>query len=103
MSSEPKILAFAGSLRRDSWNKKILQFAIAGARKAGGDVTHLDLKDLPMPVYDEDIERAEGWPENVRLFREILKAHQALLIASPEYNSSIPGPLKNAIDWATRE
>lgn len=102
MSSDTKILAFAGSLRRDSWNKKILQVAIEGARKAGAEVTYVDLKDLPLPIYDEDLERAEGLPENARRFREMLKAHQGLLIASPEYNSSISGALKNAIDWATR-
>jgi chromate reductase len=102
MSSDTKILAFAGSLRRDSWNKKILQIAAEGARKAGAEVTHVDLKELPMPIYDEDLERAEGLPANVRRFKDLLMSHQGLLIASPEYNSSISGALKNAIDWATR-
>jgi NAD(P)H-dependent FMN reductase len=55
-----------------------------------------------MPIYDEDLEAQEGIPENARKFKELLKAHQGLLIAAPEYNSSITAVLKNAIDWASR-
>jgi NAD(P)H-dependent FMN reductase len=102
MSNPPRILAFAGSLRRDSWNKKLVKVAMEGARTAGAQVTYLDLKDVSMPVYDGDLEEAEGLPENAARFRELLLAHQGLLISTPEYNSSIPGAFKNAIDWATR-
>jgi NAD(P)H-dependent FMN reductase len=98
----PKILAFAGSLRRDSWNKKIVQLAMEGARAEGAEVTYLDLQDIPMPVYDGDLEQAEGLPKNAARFRELLKQHQGFLISTPEYNSSVPGAFKNAIDWATR-
>jgi NAD(P)H-dependent FMN reductase len=98
----PKILAFAGSLRRDSWNKKIVKLAMAGAIAEGADVTYLDLQDIPMPVYDGDLEQSEGLPANAARFREMLKAHQGFLISTPEYNSSVPGAFKNAIDWATR-
>lgn len=97
-----RILAFAGSTRTDSHNKKLIQIAIEGARSAGAEVTHLDLRDLPMPLYDGDLEEKEGIPANAKKFKELLLAHQGLLIASPEYNSSITGVLKNAIDWASR-
>jgi NAD(P)H-dependent FMN reductase len=100
--SAPRILAFAGSLRRESWNKKLVKLAMEGARAAGAEVTYLDLKDLPLPGYDEDLEQSEGLPENAARFRELLLQHQGLLISTPEYNSSIPGAFKNAIDWATR-
>jgi chromate reductase len=101
--ASPRILAFAGSLRRDSFNKKLARVAADAARAAGGDVTLIDLKDLPMPIYDGDLEAAEGVPPNARKLKELMKAHQGFLISTPEYNSSIPGVLKNAIDWASRQ
>jgi chromate reductase len=102
MPPAPRILAFAGSLRRDSFNKKLVRVAADAARAAGAEVTLLDLSDLPMPVYDGDLEQAEGVPANARRFKELMLAHQGLLISSPEYNSSISAALKNAIDWASR-
>ena len=102
MSNTPKILAFAGSTRTASYNKILVKIAAAGARNAGAEVTYIDLRDLPMPLFDEDLEAAEGIPQNVRKFKELMIAHQGLLIASPEYNSSISAVLKNAIDWASR-
>jgi len=102
MSSQPKILAFAGSTREASYNKKLVKIAAEGAKAAGAEVTYVDLRDLPMPLYDEDLEAKEGIPENVRKFKELMKANQGLLIACPEYNSSITPVLKNAIDWASR-
>ncbi len=102
MTYTPKILAFAGSTRIDSYNKKLVKIAAAGARAAGSEVTYLDLRDIPMPLYDEDLEAQAGIPANVRSFKDLMVAHQGLLIASPEYNSSLSGVLKNAIDWASR-
>ncbi|MEP0880268.1 NAD(P)H-dependent oxidoreductase [Trichocoleus sp. ST-U3] len=102
MAYTPKILAFAGSTRTDSYNKKLVQVAANGARTAGAEVTYVDLRDLPMPLYDEDLEKSEGMPENARKFKQLMIEHQGLLIASPEYNSSITAVLKNAIDWASR-
>lgn len=102
MTNAPKILAFAGSAREASYNKKLVKIAAEGAKAAGAEVTYLDLRDLPMPIYDEDLEAKEGIPENARKFKELLMAHQGLLIASPEYNSSITALLKNVIDWASR-
>ena len=100
--SIPKILAFAGSSRRESFNKKLVKIAAEGARLAGAEVTYVDFKDLPMPLFDEDLEAEQGIPENVKTFKAVMKAHQGLLIACPEYNSSITPLLKNAIDWASR-
>lgn len=98
----PRILAFAGSARRDSFNKKLVRVAAGGARAAGAEVTIIDLADFPMPIFDEDLEAREGMPPHAKRFKELLKAHHGLLIASPEYNSSITALLKNSIDWASR-
>ncbi|MBF0595714.1 MAG: NAD(P)H-dependent oxidoreductase [Candidatus Omnitrophica bacterium] len=98
----PKILAFAGSTRIDSYNKKLVKIAAAGARKAGAEVTVVDLRDLPMPLYDGDLEAQQGFTENIKKLRALMVSHNGFLIASPEYNSGISGVLKNAIDWASR-
>ena len=98
----PKILAFAGSLRKDSYNKKLVKIAAEGAKAAGAEVTVIDLKEFPLPVYDGDLEAAEGLPANAKKLKQLFMSHQGLLIASPEYNSSIPGGLKNMIDWVSR-
>jgi chromate reductase, NAD(P)H dehydrogenase (quinone) len=101
-TNTPQILAFAGSTRTGSFNKKLIQVAAQGVRDAGAVVTVLDLRDLPMPLYDGDLEEQEGMPANAQAFKTLLIEHHGLLIASPEYNSSISGVLKNAIDWASR-
>jgi len=103
MAYTPKILALAGSLREGSYNKKLLKIAAEGAEKKGASVTIIDLRDYPMPFMDQDIEEASGLPENAIKIKELLWEHDALLIASPEYNSSISGVLKNTIDWASRQ
>ncbi|MDZ8188041.1 MAG: NAD(P)H-dependent oxidoreductase [Nostoc sp. ChiSLP02] len=102
MASTPKILAFAGSTRIDSYNKKLVKIAAAGAKAAGAEVTYLDLRDLPLPLFDEDLEAQEGLPANARTLKDLMISHQGFLIASPEYNSSLTAVLKNAIDWASR-
>jgi NAD(P)H-dependent FMN reductase len=102
MSDAPKILAFAGSTRQESFNKKLVKIAAAGAQAAGAVVTFLDLRDLPLPQYDQDLEDKEGLPSNARKLKDLMLAHDGFLIAAPEYNSSISGVLKNAIDWASR-
>jgi NAD(P)H-dependent FMN reductase len=97
-----RILVFAGSARRESLNKKLARVAADAARAAGGEVTFVDLDDYPMPVYHGDLEAAEGMPENARKLRSLFIAHDALLIASPENNQSVPSLLKNTIDWLSR-
>jgi chromate reductase, NAD(P)H dehydrogenase (quinone) len=102
MTDKPKILCFAGSLRQDSLNKKLARLARDLAAAAGAEATFIDLKEYPMPIYDEDIEQASGLPENASKLKELMKSNHAFLIACPEYNSSITAALKNAIDWASR-
>ena len=97
-----KILAFAGSLRSGSFNKKLVRIAADGARAAGAEVTEIDLRDIPMPLYDGDIEREQGLPPNAKLFKRMLMEHHGFLVSTPEYNSAITAVLKNAIDWASR-
>jgi len=97
-----KILAFAGSARRDSSNKKLVHLAADSARTAGAEVTLIDLADFRMPIYDGDVEESQGLPEaSVRLYA-MMKAHAGLLLACPEYNSSVTPLLKNTIDWLSR-
>ena len=102
MATIPTILAFAGSTRADSYNKKLVRLGADAARAAGVEVTVVDLRDLTMPIFDQDLEAAEGLPPNAVKLRELLLSHQGLLISAPEYNSSITAVLKNAIDWASR-
>jgi NAD(P)H-dependent FMN reductase len=97
----PKLLAFAGSTRTESWNKKLIKVAVDGARAAGADVTLVDLRDFPLPLFDGDLETA-GFPDVALKLKQLFLEHQGLLISSPEYNSSISGVLKNAIDWVSR-
>jgi NAD(P)H-dependent FMN reductase len=102
LENRAAILAFAGSTRKGSWNKLLLDSAVGGAREAGAEVTLVDLADYPMPFYDADLELAEGVPANARAFRKLLNGHEGFLIACPEYNGSVPAVLKNAIDWCSR-
>ena len=101
--SSPNFLAFAGSLRAASLNKKLVHVAADAATAAGARVTVIDLRDFPLPVYDGDLEAAEGLPANARRLKDLFIAHQGLLIACPEYNSSITAVLKNTIDWVSRQ
>lgn len=102
MSAQPRILVFGGSLRRDSVNQKLAAVAAAGARDAGADVTLIALRDFPMPIYDGDLEAASGLPEHAKRLKALFREHHGLIIASPEYNSSITAALKNAVDWVSR-
>ncbi|ELS04707.1 putative flavoprotein [Xenococcus sp. PCC 7305] len=102
MPNQPKILAFAGSSRIDSFNKKLAKFAIAEASKAGAEVTYIDMLDYPLPLFNEDLETKEGLPPKVLEFKRLLREHQGFIISCPEYNGSITPLLKNAIDWASR-
>jgi NAD(P)H-dependent FMN reductase len=101
MEYKPKILAFAGSLRPDSYNKKLAKNAIRGAEAAGAEVTYIDLNDFPLPIYNAEIEE-KGLPVNALKIKELFWKNDGFIIASPEYNSSISGALKNTIDWASR-
>jgi chromate reductase len=103
MSYQPTILAFAGSARRDSFNKKLIHIAVRGAEAAGAKVTLVDLAEYPMPLYDQDQEATSGMPENGQRLLDLFKKHDGLMISSPEYNSSITPLLKNTLDWVSRK
>ncbi len=102
VTATPKILAFSGSLRKASFNQQVVKIAAGGAEAAGAQVTLMDLRELRLPVYDADLEEAQGLPENARTLKALMKAHTGFLIASPENNSTVSTALKNAIDWASR-
>jgi NAD(P)H-dependent FMN reductase len=102
MTRKPKILGFAGSLREQSFNKRILQTALKGAAAAGAEVTFVDLRELPMPLFNSDDEAVNGLDANALAFQNLLAEHDGFLVASPEYNGSYTAALKNAIDWASR-
>ena len=93
-----RVMAISGSARRDSYNTALLREAVGLASRS----MRIDLYDLSaIPPYDDDVRR-QGYPPAVAAFREAIRASDALLIATPEYNRSVPGMLKNAIDWASR-
>jgi chromate reductase len=94
------ILAMAGSLRKESFNRRALIIAQKIASELGGNVHEIDLKTLALPVFDADL-REHGFPQSVTTLKHEIESSDVLLIATPEYNHSIPGPLKNAIDWAS--
>ncbi len=100
--SAPRILALAGSLRKDSYNKKVVQIAASAARRAGADVTYIDLKDYPLPIFDEDLEKSAGLPDHAQKLKKLFIEADGLLISAAEYNSSITAALKNTIDWVSR-
>jgi chromate reductase, NAD(P)H dehydrogenase (quinone) len=98
-----KILIFAGSLRKDSFNKKFAREAMRLlSARPGIETEFVDLQPLAIPVYDGDIEEASGVPAGVQALAAKILAADALLISTPEYNGSIPGILKNTVDWLSR-
>lgn len=99
----PRILAFAGSARRESFNKKLIKFAVAGAEAAGANVTLIDLADFPLPLFNQDLEAERGQPEPAGELKKLFFANDGLLMACPEYNSSLSPLWKNTIDWVSRQ
>jgi NAD(P)H-dependent FMN reductase len=97
-----RVLVIPGSNREASLNRRLAAAAARAAVAAGAAVTVLDLKDFGLPIYDGDLEAEAGLPANALRLKSLIAAHDALIIASPEYNASIPPLLKNAIDWASR-
>jgi chromate reductase len=101
MSQTPRILAVAGSTRQDSANKKLARAAAHAAVGAQASVTWIDLRDYPLPLFDADLE-ANGLPPAMLPLRALFERHDALMVASPEYNGFFPPVLKNALDWLSR-
>jgi NAD(P)H-dependent FMN reductase len=99
---KPAILVFAGSIRTGSINEKLAVNAAEAISDAGGDVTKISLSDFSMPIYNGDLEEAEGVPENGKKLAELFVASQGIFIAAPEYNGGITPLLKNTLDWVSR-
>ena len=97
-----KILAFAGSTRTRSYNKMLIRNAAEIATQQGAEVTVIDLKDYPLPLYDGDLEEQAGIPDNALKLRQIMCTSHGFLLSCPEYNSAISAVLKNTIDWVSR-
>ena len=95
-----KTLIFAGSARKQSYNRQLAQATARIAADAGAEVTHIELADFDIPMYNADLE-AEGTPADVLRLKEIMFDHPAWIICAPEYNGSYPALLKNTIDWAS--
>jgi NAD(P)H-dependent FMN reductase len=97
-----KWLLLAASMRKESVNKKLLQITEEKIRLLGAETENVTFESIQMPLYNGDIEEKEGIPEGIRLFAEKIVTADAFVIASPEYNFSLPGTLKNLIDWLSR-
>ncbi|WP_412545373.1 NADPH-dependent FMN reductase [Maricaulis sp. MIT060901] len=100
--SAPKILVLAGSARKDSVNKKLATNAADIARDRGAKVTHIDLADYEAPLYHGDDEAENGLPDSMKAMRKLLAEHDAMIVATPEYNGNIPPLLVNTFDWMSR-
>ncbi len=98
----PKILVFNGSNRSGSLSGKVADNAARVLALAGADVTRIALADYPLPIMDEDLESEKGLPENAPKLARLIAHHDGVLVATPEYNGSIPPLLKNVIDWVSR-
>lgn len=100
--NKPKILAFAGSARSASFNTLLIAVGAQAARAAGADVSLIDLRNFPMPIYDSDDEARAGIPRAALELRALVGASHGLLLATPEHNGSVSALLKNALDWCSR-
>jgi len=97
-----RLLFFAGSTRKESYNKKLARLAHDIATANGIEAVLVDLMDYPMPIYNGDEEAEKGPPERARAFAALLQEYDGIFIASPEYNSSVTPLLKNTLDWVSR-
>jgi NAD(P)H-dependent FMN reductase len=99
---ELKVLVFAASLRTDSMNKKLATLAAQVATRTGARVDEVPMQEFDVPSYDGDAEQRDGFPKGAEGLRRRLVESDAFIVASPEYNASMPGVLKNLIDWTSR-
>ena len=93
-----KVLIFAGSTRQQSYNRKLARVTAEMARASGAEVTHLELGDFNVPMYNADLE-AQGTPADVMRLKQIFFEHPAWIVCTPEYNASYPALVKNTFDW----
>ena len=101
-SPKLKVLVFAASLRAQSLNRKLATLAARAAEQYGATVDLAAMRDFDVPLYDGDVEMANGIPKGAQDFRSRLQASDTFIISSPEYNGSMPGTIKNLIDWTSR-
>jgi chromate reductase len=97
-----KILVIPGSLRTGSHNAKLAATAAYELAQAGAEVTRISLGDFPLPIYDGDLQSKSGVPKHAINLKRMIGAHHGVLMVTPEYNSSVPPLVKNAIDWVSR-
>ncbi len=97
-----RMLVFGASLREGSYNDRLAGLAATVAAEKGADVDRARMADFDCPWYDQDVETEQGIPAGAERLRDRLVAADAFLIVSPEYNASMPGMLKNTIDWVSR-
>jgi NAD(P)H-dependent FMN reductase len=97
-----KILVIPGSLRSGSHNVKLAAVAAYEFARAGAEVTRISLGDFPLPIFDGDLQARSGVPKNAVNLKRMIASHHGVLLVTPEYNSSVPPLVKNAIDWITR-
>jgi len=95
-----KLLVFAGSTRQNSFNRKLARVTAAMATASGAEVTHIELADFDVPMYNADLE-AQGTPADVMRLKQLMHDHPAWIICTPEYNASYPALLKNTLDWVS--
>ncbi len=103
VNREPvRYLVFSASLRADSFNTRLARLAADSIAGHGGTVDHASMGEFDVPSYDADVERTVGLPPGAHELRRRLLESDAFVVASPEYNASMPGLLKNAVDWVSR-
>lgn len=98
-----RLLVFAASLRSGSWNKSLARIAAERLIASGVDVDHAQFNEFDVPLYNQDVQDTAGFPEGMQRFNARLKGADGFAIVTPEYNFSMPGTLKNLIDWSSRE
>lgn len=103
MSSKPRILFLAGSIRAESFNRRLGRLACGMAEQGGAEAAWLDLADYPMPLYNGDLEQDQGVPDSALALKREFRAADGFFIAAPEYNSSVTPLLKNTLDWISRQ
>jgi chromate reductase, NAD(P)H dehydrogenase (quinone) len=100
--TDTKLLFFSGSIRKGSLNQTLATYAHRLATQKGHAADMLSLADYPLPIYNGDLQKDEGIPENARKLKALFDGYQGIFIAAPEYNASITPLLKNTLDWVSR-
>lgn len=102
MTNAPSVLVFAGSTREESLNKRLAKAASLTVADMGGRPNLIDLKDFPAPIYNGDAEEVNGVPPSIIALTALIREHDGLIIATPEYNGFFPSLVKNTLDWCSR-